>query len=80
MDVLSPRDLETVFGLHKGNIFHGALSLHQLFHQRPVPGFSSYEMPIPDLFLCGSGAHPGGGVSGAPGYNCAQTVLTRMGR
>jgi len=78
VDALTPKDLEEVFGIHQGNIFHGALSLHQLFHQRPVPKFSSYQMPIGNLFLCGSGAHPGGGVSGAPGYNCSQAILQRL--
>ena len=75
VDALSPLDLETVFGIPKGNIFHGSLSLHQLFHQRPVPGFSSYQSPVPNVYLCGSGAHPGGGVSGAPGHNAAQSIL-----
>ena len=79
-DALSPLDLENIFGIHRGNIFHGALSLDQIFHQRPVPGFASYQMPIRNLFLAGSGAHPGGGVSGAPGHNCAHAVLRHLGR
>jgi len=74
-DVLSPVDLEAIFGLHRGNIFHGALSLHQIGHLRPAPGFSRHKSPIPNLYLAGSGAHPGGGVSGAPGHNCAQEIL-----
>ena len=78
VDALSPLDLENVFGIHQGNIFHGALSLNQLFHQRPVPGFAAYQMPISNLFLAGSGAHPGGGVTGAPGRNCAKAILNKF--
>ncbi|ETO18330.1 hypothetical protein RFI_18944, partial [Reticulomyxa filosa] len=74
-DLLSPRDLERVFGLHKGNIFHGALSLNQIGYCRPVSKYSSYRTPIEGLYLCGSGTHPGGGVMGAPGKNCAKHVL-----
>eukprot|EP00730_Choanoeca_flexa_P012837 TRINITY_DN4667_c0_g1_i1.p1 TRINITY_DN4667_c0_g1~~TRINITY_DN4667_c0_g1_i1.p1 ORF type:complete len:569 (+),score=125.32 TRINITY_DN4667_c0_g1_i1:26-1732(+) len=74
-DALSPLDLEQVFGLHKGNIFHGALGLHQLAFMRPAPGYSSYSMPLQGLYFCGSGASPGGGVMGAPGRNAAMKVL-----
>lgn len=74
-DVLSPLDLERIFGLHKGNIFHGALSLHQLAWARPAPGFSDYRTPLKGLYICGSGAHPGGGVMGAAGRNCAKIVM-----
>lgn len=78
-DALSPLDLERIFGLYKGNIFHGALSLHQLAYLRPAPGYSNYRTPVSGLYLCGSGAHPGGGVMGAPGRNCARAVLQDRG-
>lgn len=74
-DVLTPLDLETIFGLHRGNIFHGSLSLDQIAFSRPVFGFSDYRTPIKGLYMCASGAHPGGGVMGAPGRNCALAVL-----
>eukprot|EP01004_Peranema_trichophorum_P010876 NODE_970_length_2213_cov_44.560287_g829_i0.p1 GENE.NODE_970_length_2213_cov_44.560287_g829_i0~~NODE_970_length_2213_cov_44.560287_g829_i0.p1 ORF type:complete len:701 (-),score=153.25 NODE_970_length_2213_cov_44.560287_g829_i0:111-2024(-) len=77
-DVLSPLDLERIFGLHKGNIFHGALGLHQLGYMRPVPGWSNHRTPLKGLYICGSGAHPGGGVMGAAGRNCAQIVLSDL--
>jgi len=80
IDALSPLDLERVFGLHGGNIFHGALGLHQLAHNRPAPGFASHRTPVRGLYLAGAGAHPGGGVSGAPGRNCAAVVLSDLGR
>lgn len=73
--VLSPWDLEKEYGLSEGNIFHGELSLEQLAFLRPVPGWSRYKTPIKNLWLCGSGAHPGGGVMGAPGALCAETLL-----
>jgi phytoene dehydrogenase-like protein len=75
--VLTPWDLEDVFGLTGGNIFQGDLALQQLFFLRPVPGWAGYRTPIPNLYLCGSGTHPGGGVSGAPGRLAALTVLGR---
>ena len=74
-DVLTPWDLEQIFSLHKGNIFHGSLNLNQLLYQRPTNKYSTYETPIKGLYLCGSGTHPGGGVMGAPGKNCAIKVL-----
>ncbi|XP_066476715.1 pyridine nucleotide-disulfide oxidoreductase domain-containing protein 2 isoform X2 [Tiliqua scincoides] len=74
-DVLTPPDLEQIFGLPGGNIFHGAMSLDQLYFARPVPSYSSYRSPVQGLYLCGSGAHPGGGVMGAAGRNAAQTAL-----
>ena len=74
---LSPLDLEREFGLTGGNIFHGELSLDQLFSLRPVAGWARYATPIRDLYLCGSGTHPGGGVTGAPGYNAAHEILRR---
>jgi phytoene dehydrogenase-like protein len=73
--VLTPLDLERTFGLTGGNIFQGAMSLHQLFLFRPVPGFASYRTPVRGLYLCGSAAHPGGGVMGAAGTNAARVIL-----
>jgi len=73
--VLTPLDLERTYGLTEGNIFHGDLRLEQLFFMRPVPGWSQYRTPIDALYLCGAGAHPGGGVTGAPGRNAAHQVL-----
>ena len=73
--VLTPLDLERTYGLTEGNIFHGDLTLEQLFFNRPVAGWSQYRTPIDGLYLCGAGAHPGGGVTGAPGHNCAQQVI-----
>jgi len=73
--VLTPLDLERTYGLTEGNIFHGDLSLEQLFFMRPVPGWSQYRTPIQGLYLCGAGAHPGGGVTGAPGRNAAHQAL-----
>ncbi|NWI08847.1 PYRD2 protein, partial [Crypturellus soui] len=74
-DVLTPPDLERIFGLPGGNIFHGAMSLDQLYFTRPAPGYSGYRCPVPGLYLCGSGAHPGGGVMGAAGRNAARVAL-----
>lgn len=73
--VLTPLDLERTYGLTEGNIFHGDLTLEQLFFMRPVAGWSQYRTPIDGLYLCGAGAHPGGGVTGAPGHNAAQQAL-----
>jgi phytoene dehydrogenase-like protein len=73
--VLTPFDLERVYGLTEGNIFHGDLNLEQLFFLRPVSGWANYRTPIEGLYLCGAGAHPGGGVTGAPGHNAAKQVL-----
>jgi len=72
---LSPADLERDFGLIGGDIFHGALTLDQLWSARPLLGHADYRGPVAGLYLCGSGAHPGGGVTGAPGHNCAREVL-----
>jgi phytoene dehydrogenase-like protein len=72
---LSPLDLERQFGLLGGDIFHGALSLNQLFSARPMLGHADYRGPLKGLYHCGSGAHPGGGVTGAPGHNAAQVIL-----
>jgi len=71
----SPLDLERRFGLVGGDIFHGKMGLDQLFSARPMIGAAGYRMPLPGLYLCGSGAHPGGGVTGAPGHNAARAML-----
>ena len=73
--IMSPLDLERTFGLTGGDIFHGALSLDQLFSARPMLGHGNYRGPLPGLYMCGSGTHPGGGVTGAPGHNAAREVL-----
>jgi phytoene dehydrogenase-like protein len=73
--VLTPWDLEQVYGLTEGNIFHGELSLEQLAFLRPLAGWSRYRTPVPDLWMCASGTHPGGGIMGAPGALCARTML-----
>ena len=72
--VLSPLDLERRFGISGGNIFHGEMSLDQMFVMRPVAGWARYRTPVKGLYLCGSGAHPGGGVMGAPGFNAAREI------
>jgi phytoene dehydrogenase-like protein len=72
---LSPLDLERQFGLLGGDIFHGALTLNQLFSARPMLGYADYRGPLKGLYHCGSGAHPGGGVTGAPGHNAARAIL-----
>jgi phytoene dehydrogenase-like protein len=72
----SPLDLERRFGLIGGDIFHGKMGLDQLFSARPMIGAADYRMPLKGLYLCGSGAHPGGGVTGAPGHNAAQAFLS----
>ena len=73
--ILSPVDLESVYGLTGGNIFQGAMPLHQLFSLRPVAGWSDYRTPVEGLYLCGSAAHPGGGVMGACGLNASREML-----
>jgi phytoene dehydrogenase-like protein len=72
---LSPADLDNEFGLVGGDIFHGQLSLDQLWSARPLLGHADYRAPVRGIYLCGAGAHPGGGVTGAPGHNCAREVL-----
>ena len=74
-EVLAPPDLERIFGLTGGNIFHGAMSLDRLLFLRPLPGWSRYRTPIDGLWLCGAGTHPGGGVMGACGRNAAREIL-----
>ena len=73
--VYTPLDLERVFGITEGNIFHGDVNLGQLFFMRPLPGWAHYTTPIEGLYLCGAGTHPGGGVTGAPGYNAAHRIM-----
>ncbi|MFN5801358.1 MAG: phytoene desaturase family protein, partial [Burkholderiales bacterium] len=75
LQILSPWDLEQTLGLVNGDIFHGALQLNQLWAARPVLGYGNYRSPIRGLYLCGSGAHPGGGVTGLPGRNAAREIL-----
>jgi phytoene dehydrogenase-like protein len=77
---LSPADLEREFGLTGGDIFHGQLSLDQLWSARPLLGHADYRSPLKGLYLCGAGGHPGGGVTGAPGHNCAREVLRDFGK
>ncbi|MBS0270552.1 MAG: NAD(P)/FAD-dependent oxidoreductase, partial [Proteobacteria bacterium] len=73
--VLSPTDLERDYNLTGGDIFHGSLHLDQIYSMRPVPRYADYRTPVPNLYLCGSGAHPGGGVTGMPGRNAAREIL-----
>jgi phytoene dehydrogenase-like protein len=73
--IMSPLDLERTFGLIGGDIFHGALQLDQLFSSRPMLGHADYRGPLPGLYMCGSGTHPGGGVTGAPGHNAAREII-----
>ncbi|HVF18351.1 MAG TPA: NAD(P)/FAD-dependent oxidoreductase [Steroidobacteraceae bacterium] len=78
--IMSPLDLERTFGLIGGDIFHGALSLDQMFSARPMLGHGNYRGPLPGLYMCGSGTHPGGGVTGAPGHNAARESLSDFRR
>jgi phytoene dehydrogenase-like protein len=78
--IMSPLDLERTFGLIGGDISHGSLSLDQLFSARPMLGYGNYRGPLPGLYMCGAGTHPGGGVSGAPGHNAAREVLSDFRR
>ncbi len=78
--VLSPLDLEKRFGLPDGDIFHGQLGLGQLFSARPVLGYANYRSPLPGLYFCGSGSHPGGGVTGVPGHNAARRIIADFRR
>jgi phytoene dehydrogenase-like protein len=73
--ILTPLDLERTFGLVGGDIFHGALDLGQMFSARPMLGYADYRGPIPGLYMCGAGTHPGGGVTGLPGHNAAREIL-----
>ena len=78
--VLTPLDLERQFGFTGGHIFHAEMALDQIFFMRPVPGWSGYHTPIDNLYLCGSGTHPGGGVTGLPGYYAARQILKNSRR
>jgi len=78
--IMSPLDLERTFGLIGGDIFHGALSLDQLFSARPMLGHGDYRGPLSGLYMCGAGTHPGGGVTGAPGHNAAREVIADFKR
>ena len=80
MKALTPLDLERTFGLVGGDIMHGRLELDQMFSARPVLGHGNYRSPIPGLYMCGAGTHPGGGVTGAPGHNAAREILKDAGR
>ena len=73
--VLSPVDLERTYGITGGNIMQGAMVPHQLYSFRPVAGWADHRTPVPGLYLCGAGCHPGGGVTGLPGYNAARRIL-----
>jgi phytoene dehydrogenase-like protein len=74
--VLTPLDIEREFGVTGGDIYHGQMTLDQLYFARPLPGWSRYRTPIPGLYLCGAGTHPGGGVTGTPGYLAAAELLS----
>ena len=76
--VITPLDLERDFGMTEGSIFHGQMAMDQMLFMRPVAGMSGYQTPIENLFLCGAGTHPGGGVTGAPGYNAAREILRQQ--
>lgn len=76
----TPVDLESVLGITEGNIFHGDLRPDQLFFMRPVPEYARYATPVRALYMCGAGTHPGGGVTGAPGFNAAHRILQDLGR
>jgi phytoene dehydrogenase-like protein len=78
--ILSPLDLERTFGLVGGDIFHGALQLDQMYSARPMLGYGNYRGPLPGLYMCGSGTHPGGGVTGAPGHNAAREIIADFRR
>ena len=78
--IMSPLDLERTFGLIGGDILHGALQLDQMFSARPLLGHGNYRGPLPGLYMCGAGTHPGGGVTGAPGHNAAREILADFRR
>jgi phytoene dehydrogenase-like protein len=78
--VLTPVDLESEFHLTGGNIFHGRMTLDQMFNMRPVPGFADYRTPIEGLYMCASGTHPGGGVMGTPALNAVGIMLKDYGK
>ncbi len=76
--LLVPEDIERIVALPQGHIFHGELSPDQLFFKRPVPHYADYRTPLRGLYVCGASAHPGGGVSGIPGYNAAREILADL--
>ncbi|HTX05451.1 MAG TPA: NAD(P)/FAD-dependent oxidoreductase [Steroidobacteraceae bacterium] len=78
--IMSPLDLERTFGLVGGDIFHGRLQLDQMLSARPMLGYGNYRGPLPGLYMCGAGTHPGGGVTGAPGHNAAREILVDFRR
>ncbi len=78
--IITPRDYEHDYYLPEGDPSHGQMALDQLIFMRPFPGASGYRTPIKGLYLCGSGSHPGGGVTGIPGYNCARTVVSDLSK
>jgi phytoene dehydrogenase-like protein len=78
--IKSPLDLERTFGLVGGDIFHGALTLDQMFSARPMLGHGNYRGPLHGLYMCGAGTHPGGGVTGAPGHNAAREIISDFRR
>ena len=78
--VITPLDLETIYGLSGGQIHHGEMALDQLFAFRPLIGWARYRTPISGLYLCGAGTHPGGGVTGAPGANAAREIIRDLKR
>ena len=79
-EVLAPPDIERIFGLTGGNIFHGAMTLDRLLFMRPLPDWARYRTPIANLYLCGAGTHPGGGVMGACARNAAHQILRDLSR
>jgi len=78
--VLTPLDLEQIYGVTEGHLYHAEMALDQIFFMRPVPGWSGYQTPIENLYLCGSGTHPGGGITGLPGYYAARKILKNWPR
>jgi phytoene dehydrogenase-like protein len=78
--ILTPLDLEETFGLTEGHIYHAEVALDQIFFMRPIPGWARYRTPIQNLYLCGSGTHPGGTISGLPGHYAAREILKRWPR
>jgi phytoene dehydrogenase-like protein len=78
--ILTPLDLEETFGLTEGHIYHAEVALDQIFFMRPIPGWARYRTPIQNLYLCGSGTHPGGTISGLPGHYAAREILRRWPR
>jgi len=79
VQVVTPKDLEVTYGMTGGHPFHGEPALDQLFVSRPVYGWAQYRTPVEGLYLCGAGAHPGGGLTGGPGANAAREILRDLG-